>query len=206
MRGIGFGRRLLASMIGLAAASVMASAQTTGSPYEPELQQLVLEGKVDVANIKPVEPEFAAFVASGPYELRVRLDNWNFRGRNYRVTIFVVAPGAPLPTPGPQLPDPTSATVVAQFVARVETIFHVKYADSGPGIAFGGRVIQRLGGFGELELGEVFMAGFAYPVEGINATAAVPATFRQVTVWSPNSFNAYVGDAPGSIQVAPPRN
>lgn len=198
-------RLVMAALLTLPTVSVTAMAQSTSGPYEPELQQLVLETKIDLANIRPAPADdFAALLKSG--ELRYRIDNWNFRGRNYRMSIFLVAPGSPLPTPAAQLPEATSSMMIVQAGVRTETIFHVNYADSGPGIAFGGRVLMKIGGIGNIEPGEVWMAGFAYPPEAMTLGPAVAATFKQVTVWSPNAVNAFSETATGTIQVAPPRN
>jgi hypothetical protein len=199
------GRLLFAALIGLAAVEGVAVAQTSGSPYEPEIQQLVLEVKVDLANVRPAfDSELSALIASGPYELRVRIDNWNPRGRNYRLSAFLVAPGSPLPTP--QVPESTSSTMIVQAAVRMESIFHVKYADSGPGVAFAGRVFMKFGGIAEIEPGEVWMFGFAYPSDVMERTSPAQTEFKHVTLWSPNSINVFSPTASGSILVAPPRN
>jgi hypothetical protein len=189
----------------MAAVSLPVTAQTTGSPYEPELQQIVLEGKVDPANLKPLEPGLASLVADGSLEIRFRIDSWAFKSRTYRMSFFVVTAGSPLPTPGPQLPDPTSSSMIVQANIRAETIFHHRY-DTGPMIAFAGRVAMSLGGIGQTNPGEVWMIGFSYPNEAFNPAGAPQAAFQQVSVLSPGQINAYIQAATGSITVALPHN
>lgn len=180
----------------------LANGQTTGSPFEPEVQGLILEAKVDPAAVFPAfDQELVAFIGAG--ELRARIDNWNFRGRNYRLSVFVVPAGAPLPTM--QLPESTSAAMLVQAGIRMESLFHYSNPDLGPGLAVAGRVMQKFGGVGQIEPGILWMLGFTFPADSIGVANQHPVAFDRVTIWSPGETTVYLGRAQGSILVAAPR-
>jgi hypothetical protein len=195
------GRLGCAALIGIAACCT-GSAQTSAGPYEAEVLQLVMEVKVDPASLRPMpESDLLNLVASGPYELRLRIDNWNARRHNYRLSVFLVAPDSPIPTN--PVPDPASSQMLFQAVVRAESIFHTDYGDSGPGLAVAGRVSDQIGGFGQIDPGEVWAFGLTYNRDAIGAPSAVNGAFRDITIWAPPT-NGYMANAAGFIRVAVP--
>jgi len=181
------------------ATTVPAFSQTTGSPYEPEIQSLVLEAKIDPANMKPLPPDFAAALSNA--ELRVRIDTWALRPRTYRFTLFLVAQGAPIPTT--QLPALTSSTLIVQGVARAESINHAFNVD-GPSVAIIGRVTQKLGGVGELDPGELLVLSFRFPDTAVGSEP-VAIEAQNLTVFSPGDIVFWAPTAVGTMQVSPAR-
>ena len=195
------GRLAAAVLIGMAAASPAARAQNSGSQYEPELRQIVLEGKLDLTNYKPPNDDLAAFVASSGAELRLRIDGWDSKSRTFRFSFFLAQPGSPMSTP--QLPDLSSPSMIVQGIGRAESIFH-RQNDTGPAIGIAGRIAASLGGVGQASPSEVLMIGFTYPPEAFNPGGSLQATFREFSVLSPGVTNIYIPAATGSITVAPP--
>lgn len=200
-------RPLMAGMFACVAASLTLSGQTTSSPYEPELNSIVMESRVDVANLKtpaPLPAQLTGLIATGAVELRSRVDNYDPLGRTVRTTLFLSIPSAPLPSPSAALPGPADATMISQSVLRVESIYHVKGTPLAIGMA--GRFVTFVGGQLPIPVGTPFLFSFSYPNDAVSTTGDSNATFGESSFLIPGQLNLYSPGPVGSITVTPPSN
>ena len=195
---------LIAGILACAATSMSLAAQSTSSPYEPELATIVMESKVDLANLKtpaPLPAALTGFVASGLLELRSRLDTYDPVNRTARTTLYLSPPSAPLPTPASALPGVNDPTMVSQSIVRMESILQWK---SPLSMAIAGRFVTALGGALPIAPGTPFLASFSYPVEALGTGGSTSATFGEFSFLIPGTLNLYATAPVGSITVTPP--
>jgi hypothetical protein len=195
--GFSFGRTSAAVLMGMALSSLTAMAQSSGSPYEPDLRQILVEGKVELDDIKPIDDGFKSLLPPGA-EFRFRVGNWDPPSRTFRFSFFVAPGGSPLPSV--QLRDSASPSMIYQGRGRAESTYYTKNGN-GPVLGFAGRVAVSQGGVAAPSLGDVFMLSISYPAEAFNAGGSGPTTFRSLFLLIPGETNFYIRDAMGSITV-----
>jgi len=198
---------VIAGFLACVATSLFGQTPTTSSPYEPELNSIVLESKVDLANVKtpaPLPGEVVGILATGIVELRARLDKYDPVARTFRSTLYLAQPATAIPAPDALVPAPGDLTLVSQAVLRVESIYHVKGSPLSIGLA--GRFATILGGSPQLPIptGAPFLCSFSYPASGLSATGEPSATFGELSFLIPGQLNLYAPAPVGSITVTPP--
>jgi hypothetical protein len=197
-------RPIIAGLLACLVASLTLSGQTTSSPYEPELNSIVMESRVDLANLKTpaaLPAALTGLVATGAVELRSRVDNYDPVARTVRTTLFLAIPSKPLPLAAEDVPAATDATMVSQSVLRVESIYHVKGASLAIGMA--GRFVNFLGGQLPIPVGTPFLFSFTYPSTAVSSTGEPNATFGELSFLIPGTLNLYSPAPVGSITVTP---
>ena len=190
-------------IIACTAATLTVTAQTTTSTsgsFEPETTALVMEAKVDLANIKtpaPLPAALTGLVSSGILEFRSRTDNFDPIGRTARVTLFLAGAGTSLPTAAEKLPAVTDATMISQSIVRFETILQSKGSWTGMG-----HFVNFLGGALPVPPGTIFVTSFGYTYADITANGSSTAGFTEFSFVIPNAFNLYASAPTGSISMA----
>lgn len=129
---------LIISALTLAALTTV-SAQTFGSPYDPQIASMIVEGRVPLSNLLSdspnalnIPPDIAARIQSGALEIRGRVE-FNRAERSVRIYQFVAPPSAPYPLPeSPSISDPAVAIV---FDLSIEHIHWFEYESANPGPA-----------------------------------------------------------------------
>lgn len=209
MSGTNLRRSLLTGLLSCAAGLLPLFAQTapvtTSSPYEPEMQVLVLEAKVDLAAIKVpggLPAALTGLVSSGLVEFRARIDNYDPVARTARTTLFITPPSTPLPAPSAAVPGPTDQTMISQNTLRCENLAYLKATSAGtPGIQVGGRFTNFLGGALAVPPGTPFVFTFAYPAAATAAGGASSAQFAELSFVIAGGLNLYAPAPAGSITV-----
>ncbi len=196
---------LIAGIVACLASSLSVAAQTTSSPYEPELSSIVMESSVDIANLKTpaaLPAILVTLVQSGAAQLRSRVDNYDPIARTLRTTLFLTAASAPIPLPASALPLVTDNSMVSQSIVRIESIYHVKGTPLSIGMA--GRFVTFLGGSLAVSPGTPFLFSFSYPAEALSASGSASATFGESSFLIPGALNLYSPAPVGSITVTAP--
>jgi hypothetical protein len=103
-----------------------ARAQIVGSPYEPQIAELTIEGRVPLTSLFAASPtaisfppEILAQLQSGQLELRGRIE-FNRAARILRIFQFIVPSGTPLPLP--QAPPVDAPNVGVSTDLHLESI------------------------------------------------------------------------------------
>ena len=197
-------QRRIAGMALCLATTLTATAQTTSSPYEPELNSIVMEASVDLANLKlpgGVPGTLVTFVTAGA-QLRSRVDNYDPVARTFRTTLYLTAASAPIPLPASALPTATDPSIVSQSILRVESIYHVKGTPLSIGLV--GRFVNFVGGSLPVAPGTPYMFTFSYPPGALGSGGSSNATFTESSLLIPGALNVYSPALVGSITVTPP--
>ena len=197
---------LTAGIVACLATSLSLVAQTvsTSSPYEPEVASILMEAKVDLANLKTpatLPASLVSLVTAGIVELRSRVDNYDPVARTARTTLYLVAPSQVTPLPAANLPGLTDATMVSQSTLRIESILHVKGTPLS--VAMVGRFVAS-GGALSLAPGTPFVFSFTYPADALTGSGSANAQFGELSFVIPGALNLYSAAPVGSITVIPP--
>ena len=195
---------LIAGLAVCLATSLTSAAQTTSSPYEPELTSIVMEASVDLANLKlpgGVPGILVTFVTAGA-QLRSRVDNYDPVNRTFRTTLYLTAASAPMPLPAAALPPASDPSIVSQSILRADSFYHVKGTPLAIGIV--GRFVTFVGGSLPVAPGTPFMFSFSYPPEALASGGSSSAVFTESSLLIPGALNIYSPALVGSITVTPP--
>ena len=195
---------LTAGIIACLAVSASVAAQTTSSPYEPELNSIVMESSVDIANLKtpaPLPGSLLTILQIGG-QLRSRVDNYDPVARTVRTTLYISAASQPMPLAAADVPGPGAPTLVSQSTLRIDTIYHVKGSPLAIGMA--GRFVNSPTAPLTVAVGTPFLFSFSYPADALNAGGSPTATFGESSFLIPGTLNLYSSAPVGSITVTPP--
>ncbi|BDC48240.1 hypothetical protein F183_A05560 [Bryobacterales bacterium F-183] len=187
----------------LLAASLPLAAQV-GSPYEPQIAELTIEGRVPLNSIFAASPgalaipvEVLAQLQSGQLELRGRIE-FNRGARILRIWQFIVPGGTPLPLP--EAPPLTAPNVAVATDLHLEQIRWHQFKVTATGktrqvVALLGRTVTRYSTTGPDE-GETALISF-----GFEDGDPKKATF--LTVHYPGEITGVIQQISADIRLEP---
>jgi hypothetical protein len=188
----------------LLAAGLSASAQIVGSPYEPQIAELIIEGRVSLNSIfaaspasLALPPQVLADLQSGRLELRGRIE-YNRAARLIRIWQFIVPGGTPLPLPEAPLVNAPNVAVATDL--HIESIRWHQFILSATGrprhlVAFIGRTIGRFSATGPDE-GEPGIISFGFDD---NDTSKI----NFLTVHYPGEVTGVIPQVTAKIRIEP---
>ncbi len=186
----------------LLVAAVSASAQVPGSPYEPQIAELVLEARVPLSNLitspsgtAPLPDSVLAQLQSGQLEMRGRIE-YNRAARVFRIWQMLVPAGTPLPQP--QSPPLNAPNIPTSADVSVDSIRWSQFVKRDGGVRQAviviGRVITRHGAFGS-DPGDTLLFSFGFER---------PDTVTFLTVHAPGEVAVVAQQVAGVFRMADP--
>lgn len=180
------------------------AAQIVGSPYEPQIAELTIEGRVPLTSIfaanpasLALPPEVLGQLQAGRLELRGRLE-FNRAARILRIWQFIVPAGTPLPSP--QSPPVDAPNVAISTDLHLESIRWHQFALGSSArvrqvVAIIGRTLAKFTQVGPSE-GETGIVSFGFDDND-------PSKINFFTVHYPGEITAVVQQVSAVVRFEP---
>jgi len=181
------------------------SAQVLGSVYDPQMIELVAEGRIALTQIlvsSPANlglpPDVLAALQSGQLEMRARIE-LNRGARLLRLWQLIQPPGLPLPAPvSPPLRAPNIGLAIDIGIEKVLWSEFPTAAGTRQTVLIVGRVLANYGSFGPVE-GEA--ATFSFGTDKANSSRV-----SFVTIDFPGEAVVVVPTVEGRLRIEPQRD